>query len=425
MGLEYASVDRDKQELAADLDLQLSQFSAQAHASMAKVALAAAEFDELGGWCAPGIRSMAHWMAINVGFDPFSGGELLRVGHALKVLPKIAEAFAAGRLSFDKVRQVTSVATPATEDVLLEIACGASGSQLARICAALRRIVDVSHHEKQMEKRGLWARIEDDGMMRIVARLSAEDGAVVMAALESITANQPHDVEAEEPHAARLADSLVAMSNDVLAGGAPNLVKSSGARQVVVHVDVGVLTGEVPEGQCVIESGAPLSKEVARRIGCDCQIVAVTERDGLPIDVGRARRTIPAPLRRALEVRDRFCRFPGCGVPAHRAEGHHVDHWIDGGPTDRDNIVLLCAFHHGRHHDGGFQIVKSAGGGFRFETNDGHAIGERHLAAPPLRPMFALDHARATWGGARLDHDHLLWCVDYNVELAESRAGPN
>lgn len=112
-------------------------------------------------------------------------------------------------------------------------------------------------------------------------------------------------------------------------------------------------------------------------------------------------------------------------MPAYRAEGHHVEHWIDGGPTARDNVVLLCAFHHARLHDGGFQIFKTAGGGFRFETNDGHVIGERRLAAPPLQAAFPIDNARASWGGARLDMDHLLWCVDYNTEFAEVPAGPN
>lgn len=423
VGLEYVSVDRDKQDLAAALDRDLGQFSAQAHAVMARVALAAADFDDLGGWCAPGMRSMPHWMAVNLGFDPYSGAELLRVGHALKVLPKVSKAFAEGRLSFDKVRQVTSVATPATEEVLLEIACGASGSQLVRICTVLRRVAE--SHNRQMEKRGLWSRIEDAGMLRIVARLSAEDGAIVMAALESVATQQPQDSEAREPWAARLADGLVAMSDDVLAGGAESLVKLPGARQVVVHVDVGVLTGEDEGGRCLIESGVPLSREVARRIGCDCQVIAVTERDGLPIDVGRARWTIPTPLRRALEARDQFCRFPGCGVAAHRAEGHHVQHWIDGGASERDNIVLLCAFHHARLHDGGYHIFKTARGGFRFETTDGHGIGGRGLSVPPSQPAFPIDIARASWGGAKLDHDHLLWCVDYNQELAEARAGPN
>jgi hypothetical protein len=431
--LEYDCVSRDKQELAKDLDERLDQYSALAHSSMAKVALAAADFDEIEGWGSPGIRSFTHWLSINMGFDPHTGSELLRVGQALKKLPRIAEAFGAGHLSFDKARQITSVATPATEEMLLEIARGASGSQLARICSSLRRYAEaeaIDHDQRQMASRGLWSHIDDDGMMRLIAKLPAEDGAIVMAALESITGSKPPadpaDAEvkdpADEPWAARRADALVAMSNHVLAGGAANLVKSAASRQVMVHVDVGVLTGEETDGRTFLEGGAPLSREAARRIGCDCQIVPVIERDGLPIDVGRARRTISAPLRRAIEVRDRFCRFPGCGVPAHRAEGHHVVHWADGGATERDNIVLMCLFHHQRLHEGAFQVVTTAGGGFK--TSDGHPIGQRNLVAPQTQPSSALQTARSQWGGAPMDFDHLMCILPHNMELAEARAAP-
>ena len=431
----YDCVSRDKQGLAKELDEQLGQYSALAHASMAKVAFAAADFDDIGGWSSPGIRSFSHWLSINMGFDPHTGSELLRVGQALKTLPRIAQAFGTGQLSFDKARQITSVATPATEEMLLEIARGASGSQLARICSSLRRYAEaeaIDHDQRQMASRGLWWHIDDYGMMQLIAKLPAEDGAIVMAALESITGSKPPanqaDSEvkdpADEPWAARRADALVAMSNHVLAGGTGDLVKSSASRQVVVHVDVGVLTGEETHGRTFVEGGAPLSREAARRIGCDCQIVPVIERNGLPIDVGRARRTISASLRRAVEVRDRFCRFPGCGVPAHRAEGHHVVHWVDGGATERDNIILMCLFHHQRLHDGGFQVVKTAGGGFKFETSDGHVIGERNLTTPQLQPSFPLETARSLWGGAEIDFDHLMCVLPHNMELAEARAAP-
>src|SRR5258708_1117678 len=402
---------------------------------MAKVALAAADFDEIEGWGSPGIRSFTHWLSINMGFDPHTGSELLRVGQALKKLPRIAEAFSAGHLSFDKARQITSVAAPATEEMLLEIARGASGSQLARICSSLRRYAEaeaIDHDQRQMASRGLWSHIDDDGMMRLIAKLPAEDGAIVMAALESITGSKPPansaDAEvkdpADDPWAARRADALVAMSNHAVGGGAADVVKSAPTRQVVVHVDVGMLTGEETDGRTFMEGGAPLSREAARRIGCDCQIVPVIERDGLPIDVGRARRTISAPLRRAIEVRDRFCRFPGCGVPAHRAEGHHVVHWPDGGATERDNIVLLCLVHQQGLHDGGVQVVKTPGGGFKFETSDGHVIGERNLVAPQTQPSSALQTARSQWGGAPMDFDHLMCILPHSMELAEARAAP-
>jgi hypothetical protein len=432
--MEYGGVSPLQQELAKALDDELGRRSAQAHAAMAAVALAAAEFDEIGGWCDPGIRSFPHYLGIIAGFDPHTGKELLRVGKALQDLPLIAAAFAAGQLSFDKVRQVTKVAGPETDELMLQVARGATGSQLARICRSLRRMKEAEaphHDQEELAKRGLWTSFDEDGMMRLVAKLPAEDAAVVMAALESITGSKPVPEQPEVPDpaddrwAARRSDALVAMSRHVLAlaGGADDLVSSSALRQVVIHVDVGVLTGEEPEGRSFIEGGAPLSAAAARRIGCDCDIIAVTERHGLPIDVGRRRQAIPTRLRRALEVRDRFCRFPGCGVPARRADGHHLRHWAEGGPTDLDNLLLLCPFHHQRHHDGGFEIVKLPRGELRFETHDGHVIGERLLEPADTQPSFAPETARAEWGGEHMDFDHQMFVLEQYFP-ADARAGP-
>jgi hypothetical protein len=433
--VEFACVSPERQELAKALEQRIGSSSALAHSALADACQAVAEFDEIGGWCAPGIRSSAHWLAINAGFALHNGSELLRVGQALRMLPRIAEAFSAGRLSFDKVRQITTVAAPATEDVFLEIALGASGSQLARICSSLRRIANADgpdHDRRQMAGRGLWTYIDEAGMMRLVAKLVPEDAAVVMAAIESITGSKPVESDsevpdpAEEPWAARRADALVSMAAHALAGGATALVDKSAIRQVVVHADINLLTGESPDGRCFIEGGAPISVEAARRIGCDAEIVSVTERDGLPIDVGRTKRFPTDRLRRALEVRDRFCRFPGCGVPASRAHAHHIQHWLDGGPTELRNLILLCGFHHRRLHDGGY-VIRQCADGFRFETHDGRVIG----ASPPvlvesLQPeAFDFETARAEWGGEPMDLDHTIFVMAQYVGPGAARAAPD
>src|SRR5262245_4681134 len=102
---------------------------------------------------------------------------------------------------------------------------------------------------------------------------------------------------AEDRWAARKADSLVAICEQAgaLAGSPEGLVSDPESCQLVVHVDVGVLTGEEPQGRCHLEDGTPISAAVARRLGCDAQVVAITEREGLPIDVGRSRRLFTRP----------------------------------------------------------------------------------------------------------------------------------
>ena len=229
--MEYASVSLENQDLAKALDGEICEVSAQAHAALAQVAVACAKFDAIGGWGAGGIRSFPHWLTINAGFDMHTGAELLRVGQAMTVLPKIAEAFCAGQLSFDKARQITSVATPVDEHILLEIAQGASGAQLARICRSLRRIAEANapkRADEHLSLRGIWMHWDDDGMLELVARLTPEDAAVVQAALESITGARPVPEAsddgvtdpADDRWAARRADALVAMCEHVLAGGA-------------------------------------------------------------------------------------------------------------------------------------------------------------------------------------------------------------
>jgi hypothetical protein len=434
--MEYASVSPANQDLAKALDDRIGEVSAHAHAALAQVAKASAEFDAIGGWSAGGIRSFPHWLTIKTGFDMHTGAELLRVGQAMRLLPKIAAAFEAGQLSFDKVRQITTVATPATDEFLLEIAQGASGAQLARICRSLRRIAEADAPEQaedHLSRRGIWMHWDEYGMLELVARLTPEDAAVVQAALESITGSRPVPEPAddgvkdpaEDRWAARKVDALVAMCEHVIAGGAENLVTSTAARQVVVHVDVGVLTGEASVGRCFVEGGSPLSAGAARRIGCDAEVIGVTERDGLPIDVGRKQRMVPDRLRLALHVRDRFCRFPGCGVPAYRTEAHHHEHWALGGETNLDNLLLLCGFHHRRHHAGAYRIRKTADG-FSFETDDGHVI------QPPARDPVTLERhpdigpstPAALWGGEEMHFSYAVSVIADACEFAEARAAP-
>jgi len=105
-----------------------------------------------------------------------------------------------------------------------------------------------------------------------------------------------------------------------------------------VHVDADVLSGASTGGRSRIEDGPWLPAQVVRGLS-DADVVTVTERDGLPIDVGRIHRLIPPRLRLAMHSRDEGCRFPGCSVPAPRTDGHHIKHWYEGGKTDLDNLV--------------------------------------------------------------------------------------
>lgn len=365
---------------------QLCRVAAEAHAALAELTRLVADFDDAGHWHGDGIRSCSHWMTINTGVDVRTADELLRVGRALRELPRLRASFESGQLSLDKVRMMTRVATPADEEVWVEIACLASGAQLLRICNGYTRAARADSPDsadEQQARRGLWAYWRDDGLLDVRALLPADDGAIVLAAIEAtgkrLPVRDPSTEAGLDPaystFSARRADALIALCAESATGTSANHAASAPLAQLVVHVDVGVLTEDDSQGRCHVEGGPGLTASVARRLGCDAEIVTVTERDGLPIDVGRARRTISGRLRRALEIRDRGCRFPGCGIPGRYTHGHHIRHWAHGGRTDLGNVISLCGFHHRRLHDGAFSIALTDRGAPRFLGRFGNGIG--------------------------------------------------
>jgi Domain of unknown function (DUF222)/HNH endonuclease len=166
--------------------------------------------------------------------------------------------------------------------------------------------------------------------------------------------------------------------------------------QVVVHVDLDALASDEPAGDAAsqIDDGYWLHPETARRLACDASVIRILERDGRPLLVGRRTRSVPPALRRALESRDRCCRFPGC-TQRRFLHAHHIEHWAHGGRTDLSNLVHLCTFHHRLVHGGGYTLERAGTGGqLRFIRADGRPLprwrsllpsGERDSSATTVR----------------------------------------
>jgi hypothetical protein len=149
---------------------------------------------------------------------------------------------------------------------------------------------------------------------------------------------------------------------------------ASAARyQVVVHVDAAVLADPDQPGQSAPEDGPHVPAGTCQRLACDAsRVVMRHDADGRITEVGVRTRTVPASLRRALQHRDRGCRFPGCGL--RYTQGHHIRHWAQGGPTKLSNLVLLCRRHHRSVHEDGFQVERLADGELRFRHPRGWLI---------------------------------------------------
>jgi hypothetical protein len=135
-------------------------------------------------------------------------------------------------------------------------------------------------------------------------------------------------------------------------------------------------------GAAELERVGRISADTALRIMCDAAVQPALLDDSTeePIDLGRTRRDPDPRLRRAVLLRDRGCRFAGCDRPWAWCEIHHLLPWAEGGRTDRANLMVLCTRHHHDVHEGGFRILKRAGGGFRTLRPDGSEIE----ASPPI-----------------------------------------
>jgi len=160
----------------------------------------------------------------------------------------------------------------------------------------------------------------------------------------------------------RLGDALVEAAHRLLDGGRlPQRATQRPHLQVTTTLET--LLGHTGSPAADLEFSIPISAKAVERIACDCNVTRILlNSDSAVIDVGRSKRVINPAQRRALNVRDKGCRWPGCDRPATWTSGHHLVHWTRGGPTDLPNLVLLCHRHHWMVHEGRWQLVKTSGG---------------------------------------------------------------
>ncbi|MTV25289.1 DUF222 domain-containing protein [Nitriliruptoraceae bacterium ZYF776] len=384
-----------------------------------------------GIWADQGGRSPAQWLSWKLGIAPSTGREHVRVALRLRDLPAIRARFADGRLSYSKVRALTRVTVPGVEPLLLGWADEATASELERLARtfASHRRRDARDEEATADDRwSLRRRSDGAGTTAITLRLPDEEAAEVLVHLERLATARVRDRQGarpDGPHAGTSdrpagATSAEAGSTDDVAGARQDAAGTAddlgvdvgaddGAHRVtprtlaevlvdtvavaasaeappdssgldrhtlVIQVGEDALAGgdlddEVVPAHDVAGHLRSMSRRTLRRLACDAGLVAaIVDRRGTPLDVGRRTRRLTAALRRALHLRDRRCTFPGCDASI-GLHGHHVQHWADDGPTDLDNLVLVCAHHHRFVHEHGWTIDVRADG--------------RHRYAPPRR----------------------------------------
>jgi Domain of unknown function (DUF222) len=106
-----------------------------------------------------------------------------------------------------------------------------------------------------------------------------------------------------------------------------------------------------------LELGGRIDPGELRRLLCDAGVIPVVFGGrGEPLDVGREQRTATKAQRDAITARDQGCAHPGCAVPAHRCQIHHITHWAHGGRTAVAEMVMLCVTHHRMIHRTGWTL---------------------------------------------------------------------
>ena len=411
---------REDDDLAR-LGERIAELAARINVAESQMMTLIADFDRRGGW-KDGFGSCAEWLAWRTGIKIGPARERVRTARALEKLPQTAGALREGSISYAKVRALTRVATPECEAELLEFARAGSAAKLertVRMWKKLSRDEELTAEEARHRSRAFSVFVDGDGMYVVKGRLEPEAGAVLMRAIEAASdalfrregrasagSHEGNDGASRPEPKQRRADAVGLLAERALAAG------FGGGECQESDGDVDAMGSDVdePDGAQTTESNAALRGEPVGTPGaepqnaanaqpriesgtraeryqvmvhCDAAVVAMVHaKDGSVLNVGRRTRTIPPHIRRALEERDRGCRFPGCGCRF--TEAHHVKHWADGGETSVRNTLLLCRRHHRAVHEGRVKVSVNRDGTVLFFTPRG-----RMLADAPNRPTSA------------------------------------
>jgi hypothetical protein len=353
---------------------------------------------------------MVAWVTERCGVSGGTAGLWVRAATKLEGLPHLAGALADGTLSLDGVAPLADIATPET-DSELAAASGDWSVKQARELAASHRGANDAAAARRFENRSLRF---NDGKATIWGAFTQDDYAIAKAALiERVSwngsgssddragsgAQGAGNEDHEDPlgyttFQQRLYDAFMELcrgggrspSGNTGAGSAESSDRPDGGQRgpgdgwgryrptVVVHADLGFLTGMYPDGGADLAGVGPISTEVARRLACDAKVVfSVEHGDGSILDQKRVRRSPTGAQRIEIARRDKGCRFAGCSF-VDFTEVHHIVHWVRGGETNLSNLITLCGRHHRAVHELGWTMKGNADDVVTFEGPHGHRM---------------------------------------------------
>jgi hypothetical protein len=370
--------------------VDLKRFRAVIDALEGDFASEARHVQETGAHLADGNATVVTWISRLCGMSATSAADRVCVGTQLEELPKVAKALSSGEIGYQSASllchlrdQLGDKRELFDEDEMLDLAGKHSVASLRYLCRYARHCADpdgfFNDAEADYSRRELHISQMPDGMFAIDGVLDPAGGAALRMALDSLAKRLGPDDD--RSHKQRMADSVVELVHHAMDEG--RLPKRRSVRpHVSVTTTLEGLKNEFGAPAADLESSLPISTRTLERLACDSTISRVLLADSMVIDVGRATRVVPASTGRALRVRDRGCRAPGCDRQVNWSTPHHIVAWSRGGPTNLPNLVLLCFFHHRLVHEGGWQVVK-AGREFRFVPPD--RVVMRRARGPGMR----------------------------------------
>ena len=373
-----APASKDADEFDTDTDVELETLSSEAIMglaadSCARISREEARFvrytTELGkreAWRAEGATSLVAWIVERCGRSLASARSVVHAGERLVDLPRLAAGFSSGELTFDKVRAVADVATPANDQKLADQAKDCTVRQLHEVARA-ERGAPSSRAETDYEARSVRF---NDSFRTVTAQLPPESYAEVKSCLETRARALPSDGETRWDQ--RVCDSYLEVFRadyDARSGPSPHVV--------VVHTALKTVTDESSELAGELERDGLISAETVRRLACDAMVIVALDDDvGHTMYEGRARRFPTDSQRREIMRRDRHCRFPGCSNVTF-TNVHHIVLWKSGGHTDLGNLALLCEHHHHRVHSSGWSLTGNANEELTFTAPTGRVMTSR------------------------------------------------
>ena len=329
----------------------LATFISQAQGQMSRLT---GTLDATGGAAEAGHKSASAFLRAQCGLAPGRAAAVVATARGLRELEATEKALHAGVISFDQahiiVRATTDLGEAAgqAEEVLLDHAPGLDTARFRQFAGEVAYRADPGAAEEREKRR--WEKrhlsfgltLDDTGMLSgacgdavsyEILRTAAEAFAPPGGQLDTRTAAQ------------RRMDGLVAACKAALdAGSAPERHGKAPHISVLVKDETLAQAPGAPPAQT--GHGTLLTARQVLALCCGAQVGAIRWRDGLPLGVGRTARTEPPGLRRALEARDRGCRWPFCDALAAWATAHHIRQWKDGGATSLDDLALFCHLHH-------------------------------------------------------------------------------